>query len=307
MSDVRGGPATNGATRDADTEPESEVEDLRVEVDLLEEENERLRDLYAATNRASYHRSALALAGLGVFAVAGAAVFPAVRTVLLALGAIGLFGGVLTYYLTPEQFVVADVSERIFDAVSTNEAALVADLGLSDDRVVLPADPVTLFIPQQSAAPLPKSNAIDGPMVATDDSRGLALTPTGDRLLSEFERTLTGGLAATPAALTTQLTDALTEGFELVDRTAADLDGDDGRLTVELYGSVYDDSFDTPPASLLAVGLAVGLETPVWVEQSPANDADFTVTCRWDPETVTSNTTDDESSEPSDSDEPQPS
>lgn len=50
---------------------------------------------------------------------------------------------------------------------------------------------------------------------------------------------------------------------------------------VALRGSTYPDAVDTLPASLLAVGLAVGLDTPVRVETAPADDADFTVTCRW--------------------------
>lgn len=270
------------ATSDGDA-ADLDREALEGRVELLEAENERLRALYAQTRRSAYRRTALGLAGVGVVAGVGGYLFPAVRDVLLILAAIGLFGGLLTYYLTPERFVAADVAERVYDALATNEADLAADLGLSDHHVFLPDDAAaTLFIPQDDTDPLPDPDAIEGPLVVTDETRGLALDPTGARLFDELDRTLAGPLATSPGPLARQVTDALVETFELVDGTDIDLDTDDGRCTVAMRGSAYPNAFDTPPASLLGVAFAVGLETPITVETASAQDADFTVTCRWD-------------------------
>lgn len=271
------------ADADAERAVETDAEHADARLDLLEQENERLRELYASTRRATYRRSALALGLLGGVALAGGLLFPAVRDVLVILGAIGLFGGILTYYLTPERFVAADVAERVYDALAGNEAALVAELGLSERRLYVPVDgDVILYVPQHRDDPVPDPDAFDGPLVVTADGKGLALTPTGAPLFDELERTLSGPLATEPAPLVAQLADALAESLELVDGTDVDLDADDGRATVVLRGSAYADGFDSPPASLLAVGLATGLETVVRLETAPADEGDVAVTCYWE-------------------------
>jgi len=89
--------------------------------------------------------------------------FPDGREVLFALAAVGLFGGVLTYYLTPGTFVAADVGERIYAAMAANEAAIAGELGLSDDRIYVPAgEPVDarLYVPsdQPTGCPHPTSS-----------------------------------------------------------------------------------------------------------------------------------------------------
>lgn len=268
-------PTADGSTPDAD--------ELEERLESLKAENERLRTLYAQTRRSSYRRTALGLAAIGGVAGVGAALFPAERDILLILAAIGLFGGLLTYYLTPERFVAADVAERVYDAIATTEADLAADLGLSDEHVYLPTGrSARLFVPQRDTDPLPDPEAIEGPLVVTDETRGLAYTPSGARLFEEFERSLSGPLADSPAALARQVTDALAETFELVDGTDIDLDADAGRCTVAIRGSAYPDGFDTPAASLLGVAFAVGLARPIRVETAPSEVADFTVTCRWD-------------------------
>lgn len=272
------------ANGDLDADVEAlDRDELEARIDILEAENERLRDRYAETRRSSYRRTAAGLAGIGATAVAGGVLFASARDVLFVLGAIGLFGGFLTYYLTPQEFIAADVAERVYDALATNETEIVADLGLSDDRVYLPDDTTaTLFVPQSARDQLPSADDIEGPLVVTEQTRGLALEPSGAGLYEEFERTLSGPLADAPGEIARQVTDGLVESFELVDGTEIDLDEDDGRLTVAVDGSAYPHAFDTPPASLLGVALAVGLETPVSVETTSTDDTDMAVTCRWD-------------------------
>jgi hypothetical protein len=114
------------------------VADLAAQVELLAEENRRLRDEYVRARRTTHRRTALGLFAVGALAVLGALALPQSRDVLFALGATGLFASVLTYYLTPEQFVAAETGERVYAALATTGAELVAELGLRDERIYAP-------------------------------------------------------------------------------------------------------------------------------------------------------------------------
>lgn len=320
-----------GDSGDAD---EPDVAELAAEVDLLAEENRRLRRQYERARHAQYRRTALGLVALGLLAVAGGAAFPGARTVLLVLGATGLFAGLLTFYLTPEQFIPARVGEQVYSALAANEAAMVADLGLADHRVYVPTgdpdEPVWLFVPQHEHYAVPDADALADVFVVTDDerARGVSLAPTGRVLFDEFEGALAGPPGEDPEQIATQLADALVEQFELVDstRVSTDVDGTDGpgepggdgtgdeggeregagdeggerddgavgdqvgergptgRVTVAVAGSAYGaiDRFDHPVASLLAVGIARAVGTPVTAEVTRGGDrSDYAVTCRW--------------------------
>lgn len=260
---------------------------LRAHVELLERENERLRREYARATRTRYRRTAAGLVGVGLVALGGAYLFPTTRTVLVVLGGIGIFGGLLTAYLTPERVVPATVGERVYAALAANGRAIVDDLGLADERVYVPTgdadDPVRLFVPQRAAFALPEGAALGQPFVTTDDprTRGVSFRPTGQALFDEFERALAGDLAADPAAVAEQLVDGLAEQFELVEEARVDDDGD--RITVGVSGSAYGavDRFDHPVASLLAVGVVHARDEPVAVAVHEGDDrAAYLVTLR---------------------------
>ena len=279
------------ATPQSDQESaDGDIEELRARADLLKEENRRLRQQYAETRRSQYRRTALMLILVGAVALTGAFLFPAVRTVLVAIGSVGVFAGVLTYYLTPERFVAATVGERVYAAAAENGTAQVADLGLTDERVYIPADGETrLFVPQHSDYDLPDTNDLDRPFVTTDAdrTRGVTYAPSGSYLFEEFERTLAGPLAEEPGPLADQLADALVEGLELVDGARPDVDRDDGRVSVGVTGSTYGDvgRFDHPVVSFLAAGVATGLDAPVVATVAEGDDrVDQIVTLRWDSE-----------------------
>lgn len=266
-------------------------EDLAAELELVREHNRRLRDAVVTARRTQYRRSAYGLGAIGLVAVAGAALFPGVRDVLLVLGATGLFGAVLTYYLTPERFVAASVGSAVYEALADDREATVGELGLGSARVYVPIGSehsrVRLYVPQSDDYALPADDDLDATYVVPDDGdRGVAFRPTGEALFHPFEDALSGGLGETPAALARQLPDALVEQFGLVDSTQVDLDATHGRLTVGVGESVYGrvDRIDHPVASFLAVGLARGLGRPVTVEARPAEGdrVDFHVTCRWE-------------------------
>lgn len=278
--------ATNGAGPEETSQPIDEAPDrelLEARIEALEAENDRLRKQYATAQRSRYRKSALGLFVVGGVAALAAFGFPSAADVLFALAAVGAFGGVLTLYLTPERFVPAAAAERVYAAYATSESELAAALGLSTRRTYVPTEgehPARLFVPQHADAPVPAADAITDPLVATAETRGRTLVPTGATLFDAVESTFTGGIADEPRAIADQLADALTEGFELADAVETDLDA--GRATFAVSGSAFEEGFDTPPASLIGVGFAVGLDTPVDVELSEAAEADFAVTVRFD-------------------------
>lgn len=277
--------------RTPDRTADNEVSDLRAQLDFLEEENRRLRAEYARAKQTQYRRTAGAFLGLGVVSLVAGVLFPAVRTVLIAVGATGVFAAVLLYFLTPERFVAASVGERVYRTLANNYTTLAADLGLSEKRVYLPLDTDAnasrLFVPQHSQYDIPDSDALDLPFVVTDSEseRGLSLRPVGQELFDEFERALSGQLADDPRTVADQLTDALLQQFELIE--SASVDGDDGQLSIGLSGVAYSspDRFDHPAVSLLAVGLAHTTDAPVTVEVTDGDDRfEYLVILQWSSE-----------------------
>lgn len=251
-------------------------------VAMLVEENERLRREYRAARRTAYRRSASALVALGALAVLAAIVVPPVREVLLVLGAIGLFGGIITYYLTPERFVAAAVGERVYAAMAENQAAIADTLGLREETVYIPDEhTVAVYVPDRATETIPAP--VDGPIVTDPATRGLVLESTGAALLETLaapasERSL-------PARAHT-LADALVEQFELVDAATVEVDAEMGRADVRLSGSTFGapDRFDHPTVSLLAAGLADHLGEPVRPHVTEAaGDDDWVVVCQWEP------------------------
>jgi len=210
---------SESTTQERSSQPDEEAtpaaSERTAQIEVLQEENQRLREEYARARRTQYHRTALALAVVGVVAALGGVFFPTARTVLFALGGTGLFAAALTRYLTPEQFISASVGEAIYGSLAETEADLVAELGLQDDRLYLPGpdtasgSSIRLFVPQRTDYELPQPSALDSVFVLTDDEaeRGVALHPSGGPLFEEFRRTISGELADDVGTLATQLGD----------------------------------------------------------------------------------------------------
>jgi len=280
-------------TDETASEEERDGSTLEAELEVLREENARLREEYARARQSQYRRTAITLVVVGLLAAVAGVLFPSARTVLFALGGTGVFVGVLTYYLTPEQFLPADVGRRVYEVLADNEADVISELGLREERVYVPTgasiDDVRLFVPQHADYEVPDADALADAFVVTDreQERGFTFEPTGTALATEFERALTGDLGDDPATLVPQLTDALVEQFELAASTDPEVDADGGRVTVGITGSAYGpvDRFDHPIASFLAVGLAHGLDEEVTVAVEAVADgrADYLVTCGWTP------------------------
>jgi hypothetical protein len=255
--------------------------------ELLAEENRRLRAEYQRAQQSKYRRTAVGLVAVGCLAAIGGVVFPNGRDVLFALAATGLFGGILTLYLTPGRFVTADVGERVYAAMAANETALTEELGLSEQRVYVPADGRSghLYIPQQSEFEIPEDS--DRVIIADEDTRGLLLDATGASLFEEFDQALSGELADDLSLLATQLADGIVEQFELASAVDADVDTENGRVTFRVSQCTFGDlnRLDHPITSFLAVGITISLQQPVSVDVTPGDErADWLVTCRWDAE-----------------------
>ncbi|MFB6130399.1 MAG: hypothetical protein ABEJ28_06225 [Salinigranum sp.] len=272
---------------------EGDADELAVQVDLLRSENRRLREEYARARLVRYRRTAIALALVGLVSIVGAAAFPIARTVLVVVGATGVFGGILTYYLTPERVVPASVGQSAYDALSRTGRAVGDGLGLSEISVYVPIDagddvlaPVRLFVPQSRSFEVPPDEELLSAFVApeSESMRGVSFVPAAARMLAEFDRAVveTGD---DPEAAVAALSDALVEQFELVRRADYELDPDGGRAIVGVSGCAYGDvsSFDHPVASLVGAGLAHLLGEPVTVEVSTPEEggSEYLLTCRW--------------------------
>jgi hypothetical protein len=271
----------------------SDVDVLRGQVELLEEENRRLRAEYTRARRSQYRRTGAAIGLVGLLAAVAGVLYPAAQTVLFALGGTGLFLGLLVFYLTPETVLSADIGERVYDALAGNEAAIAGELGLSDRRLVVPGVPgepdTKLYVPREASADTPDPEVLTETVVVSADHRGLALRPSGHALYEEFEPANRDDLAEDPGAIADGVVEALVEQFELVRTVETDLspdaDGDTGRVTVGVGGSAFGDvdRFDHPVPSFVGVAVASELHTPVALETEPPVDdrLDALVSCRW--------------------------
>jgi hypothetical protein len=264
---------------------------LAAEVELLAAENRRLKREAVAGRRSEYRRTALWLAAVGLLAAVGAAAFPASRTVLTALAGVGLFGAVLTYFLTPERFVSAATSERVYAAYAASAAEVVADLGLAGAPTYVRTEgandfaPVRLYVPRRSGAPVPPASALELPFVVGEDdaARGVTFTPVGAALYAELRDAALEPIPTDPAALGEYLASALVDAFELAGDARATADTGAGRLVVAVTDSAYGpvDRFDHPVVSLLAAGVATAVGTPVEATTVRGDADDWLVTLEW--------------------------
>ncbi|WP_435156605.1 hypothetical protein [Haladaptatus sp. DFWS20] len=292
-------PPTSTVEEDSDQQAETiSAEELAAQVELLTEENQRLRDEYRRARQASHRRTALGMAGLGTLAGLGGILFPSSQSVLFALAGTGLFIAVLTYFLTPEQFVSAAVGERTYAAHAKTGAELIDSLGLSEHRLYLPTEKrpeesdgnggidggIRLFVPHHREYGLPDSNQLKSMFVVTADERqrGITLPPTGAGLFDEFESMVDDPASELPE-LAAQLADALVEGFELVENATPEVDIDGEQVTIGISGSRYGGvkRFDHPVASFIAVGLAREMQQPVTLETTTTDDdrTDYVIRC----------------------------
>lgn len=271
-------PASDESASTADTS-----EALQTRVAVLEAENRQLREEYARARQTTYRRTAVSLLVVGLLGIAGGVVFPDARTVLFALGGTGIFAGVLTYFITPERFISAEIGGRIFEAARADREATVDELGLRGEPVYVPGDEVRLFVPRDADAPLPELLSDLDLFVVPEDptTGGVAFHPTGVPLFEEFSDTMDQSLGTRPQSAAPVIADALVEVFELADSAESAVDTDTQRVTFEISGAGLGDptAIDHPIASFLSVSLVEALAEPV--EVTVTEEDPLTVTCRY--------------------------
>ena len=277
------------------SEPESQHEstappdatdpaEIHAQIAVLEAENARLREEYTRARQVTYWRTAIALLGVGVIGLLGGLVFPDARVVLFALGGTGVFAGVLTYFLTPEQFISGRVGARVFQALIEDRDAAIDELGLAGDPVYMPGDEVRLFVPRTDTEQLPdRSDLTDLFVVPTNPKRGgVAFHSTGDALLEEVTAVRDQSLDEAPGDTAAVLADAVVELFELADGVDYDVDEATNRVTFTVDGAGFGDptKLDHPVVSVFAAGLARALDKPIRTEIGEEDP--LTVTCRYE-------------------------
>ncbi len=274
---------------EVDTDPSETRAGLVAQLELLDAENERLRERLADSHRARHRKAAFALALMGIGSVGSAILFPVARDVLLALGGTGLFVSIMVVYLTPERFVSAAVGERIYEALEKDRSAVISELELRKEQVYLPFTMesrrgVRLFVPQYHEHERPSDDELDSFFVtpSNEQARGVAFEPTGYALYDELRRTVRGGFADDVPVLARQVADGVAESLELVETATPDVE--EGRVSFAVTNSAYGpvDRLDHPIASVVGSTLAAELGTPVTVEVTATTGADYLITCRWE-------------------------
>jgi len=257
-----------------------------------------------------YRLAGVALALLGVAsAVAAALVDPGTeREILVGFAGVGLYGAALTYVLRPAATRDVDPGERVYDALAATGEALRADLDLPDRSVYAPTTdqrdgfaPVALVVRGDATGAITGRKPVLGDRVATADATdggtdappirpgatdSIAVYPTGAALFDAFEEIAVVDLGTDPVELTEQLAEAAVSGLGLAVAVEPSIDGADGRATLTVrdprFGAAT--GFDHPVVSFLAVGLAVGLDTPVTTSVEPLDvDGTYRVVCEWTP------------------------
>lgn len=284
MSQTRGTDSTQVTEASANSTDQSDTADPHPRIAVLEAENRQLREEYGRARQTTYRRTALGLVVVGIVGIIGGVGFPDARTVLFALGATGIFSGVLTYVITPERFISASVGTRLFEAIRAEREVMIDELGLRGEPVyVLGDDTVRLFVPREHDEVLPTRSDLSDLFVVPDVSKrgGVALYPTGGPLFTEFIETTDDSLGADPQTVAPVVTDAVVELFELADGGTADVDTETNRITFEFIGAGLGDptSIDHPISSFLAVSLVTALEDPVEVDVTESDP--LTITCRY--------------------------
>jgi len=269
---------TDATVGDATTESQVGFRD-RIE-DTLKEVYQVHQD---GQNR--YHQTAVILSVLGLIAAVGGMLFPAQRDLLFALAAVGLFGGVLTYVLTIDQFVSATTAERIYRSAATNSASFANRYASQANLVYVPTDDdrsAKLVLSSESDDPPSSERRVERSTEIGGDP--FVLEPMGAGLFEEFSDVLVGDVASDPHRLAVQLAEGLADHFELVGSATADVDSSSSRVTFRVTDSALGpvDQFDHPVQSFLAVGFAVGLGRPIKLKVEQGADPEtWVISCLW--------------------------
>ena len=286
---------STGANEESQAVADSDrIAELQGQVELVQAENERLRQEYARAQQTKYRRTAIGLILVGLVSIIGAVLFPNTRDVLIALGGSATIAGILTYYLTPEKFVVATVGETLTETIQSTYDTIRSELDLQGEPVYVPVGAgnmnTRLFLPQQREYTLPDDTALTDMFVISDDPSqwGIAVRPSGAGLFEEFKDAAIDFAAQSndstdePIQVFEQLADGLVEQFELADQVTATIE-DENRCVLAVTESTYayQDKIDHPIPSFIAVGAATAFDEPTHISVEKSESQNFIIECRW--------------------------
>jgi len=217
----------------------------------------RLRDRFGRHNPAP----AFGVLGLGLVG-AGLAV-PEFETLLVAWGGTAVFLAVLLGFVTPTATVPATVVGDVHTVMAGNVRRLV---GSGPHRYVPGGDGVTLVVGDDNAA------------AGFEDHGGTELTPVGVRLVASLDESDPDETVETWLPV---LLDSVVHDFELAE--SGRYTTTDAGVELSFTGSrvAPDELFDHPVVSVVGVGLARAVGSPVTVD--PHVDGDrLVVACKWD-------------------------
>ena len=217
----------------------------------------RLRDRFGRHNPAP----AFGVLGLGLVG-AGLAV-PEFETLLVAWGGTAVFLAVLLWFVTPTATVPATVAGDVHTVMAGNARRFV---GSGPHRYVPDGDGVSLVVGTTDAS------------AAVDDAAGTELTPVAVRLLAGLDGPDPDDTVETRLPM---LLDSVVHDLELAE--GGRYTTTDAGVELSFTGSrvATDELFDHPVVSVVAVGLARAVGSPVTVD--PHVDGDrLVVACTWD-------------------------
>jgi hypothetical protein len=253
------------STHDELKKKNAELESL---VDILYTQNQSLRSDYARARQVSHRQTAGVLVVVSLIAVLGGIVFPNVRSMLFATGAIGVIGSVMTWYLTPGQTMPIEVAQSICNGATTTLSDIRSTLGLEATVVYVPVgNQVRGFLPRHPEFTIPDDTPRSFPR-DNDGSKCFTFSPTGLDLAYEVDQMKTTAEKTGMLTMAEAVSEALTEHYEIADGIEIESNADDPGLNVTVTGSDFGSlaQIDNPITSTLACAISLNSENPIIVE-----------------------------------------
>jgi len=207
--------------------------------------------------------------------------FPVYRQTFIALGVVGIFGSVLLYLVTPEQFLSADVT-RCVESVRGHNLAWIVDRHSASRqaRYVPTTDGTKLYFPEFAGDETPDLTEIEPGSGQGDSVSGIVLKPSGEPFL-QLVMAEAGGLPQSNTETIDLLSTAIVSQFGLAEGATVE-SIDDDHATIEVSGSIFGDQsdLDHPIVSLFATGFANSSGTEVQPTVTTTADGNLLITLR---------------------------
>lgn len=187
---------------------------------------------------------------------------PSLRTILYPLGLISILVAILSIYFPSTNRVPIELVEILVQMRSHDF-----------DQIVDSDEYYTYYLPKPRSSFQSESILVVSDTAMQDETRfdehEIQIRPVGDLMFDVFLDNLKGGTSRNPEILSLQLSEALTELFELVGNVSPHVYADKNTVEfrVDLFEEMSINKLDHPVVSFLAVGLVHGLKKKVTVDE----------------------------------------